>query len=144
MGKCEGGEVLFGPTYCNSHSACGRNVSPHALKPVRCVAGTAILHLGCQAHAALAVADGQRHNLILWMRTAGTRSSYGDAGRVPLGKVTRTRCWCEACATLAANVAACLTLRVPKTVKEKSSTSHVPLPIPVAQHVLRFAFQPHH
>mmetsp|Transcript_50815 Transcript_50815/g.91737 ORF Transcript_50815/g.91737 Transcript_50815/m.91737 type:complete len:477 (+) Transcript_50815:62-1492(+) len=142
--QCEGGEVLFGPTYCNQHSALGQKVPAQALTPVRSKAGWAILHLGCQVHAARPLISGQRHNLVIWMRKAGMGSSYGEAGRATLARVTRTRCWCEACASAAANAAACLTLQFPKAVLRQSAASHWPLPVPVAQHVLRFAFEPHH
>ena len=72
-GTFEAGELLF---YGPKESAGGSPLAHHDWAEGG-GAGHAVLHLGGHVHAALPIASGERHNLVVWMRSRAHRRVRG-------------------------------------------------------------------
>lgn len=66
-----GGELVF---YGHKRSASS---SPRAAHDWDAGAGHGVLHLGAQVHAALPISEGERYNLVIWMRSWSHRRRRG-------------------------------------------------------------------
>eukprot|EP00051_Salpingoeca_urceolata_P019010 m.272139 g.272139 ORF g.272139 m.272139 type:complete len:383 (+) comp19329_c0_seq14:913-2061(+) len=67
----KGGEVdFFGPRHSRVASCTPRFRFRQAV-------GQAVLHLGSEMHCALPQAKGERHNLVIWMRSSTYRTDHG-------------------------------------------------------------------
>ena len=65
------GELCF---YGHKESAAS---APSAYHEWTAGVGHAVLHLGQQVHAALPITEGERRNLVVWMRSTAWRQAHG-------------------------------------------------------------------
>ena len=73
LGRCfESGELLF---YGKKHEASAAPVAAHDWAPAG--VGHAVLHVGAQVHAALPITEGERLNLVMWLRSTDWRRREG-------------------------------------------------------------------
>lgn len=68
----EGGELVF---HGHKLSAAAAPRAHHAWDEGG--VGHGVLHVGAQVHAALPIGEGERRNLVVWMRSAGWRARHG-------------------------------------------------------------------